>query len=295
LQVIERAVESTRSTIASRGQHLTVSLTSEPIQIEADPARLVQVFVNLLLNAAKYTEGNGRIDVLEERQGDEVLVRIRDTGIGIAPEMLPRIWDLFAQSDRALDRAEGGLGIGLTVARRLAELHGARIEAYSEGLRKGAEFIVILPVLQSGVDARPVAPDSLPQSSALKVLIVEDNADAAESLRVLLDLFGHRVIAVNSGFAAIEAAHGDLPDVMLIDIGLPGMDGYEVARRLRRDPLFKSVVLVALTGYGREEDKRQALAAGFDHHLIKPVNAEALRRFLSQLGTDEPAKPPTLY
>jgi PAS domain S-box-containing protein len=293
-QVIERAVDSTRSFIESRGLRLAVAIAPESIKIEADPARLEQVFVNLLSNAAKYTERHGRIDVLAEHQGDEVLVHIRDTGIGIAPEMLPRIWELFAQGDRALDRAAGGLGVGLTVARRLVELHGARIEAHSEGPGKGAEFVVILPLLSTGEEARSAAPAvSLPQRSA-HLLLVEDNLDIAESLTMLLELLGHRVRTVNDGVAAMEAACADVPDVMLVDIGLPVMDGYEIARRVRRDADLRRVVLVALTGYGREEDKQQALAAGFDYHLVKPVSPEALHAFLAQLGRDGCEKPAAL-
>jgi signal transduction histidine kinase/ActR/RegA family two-component response regulator len=293
--VIEEAVESMRPFIESRGLTLRVALAREPIRVEADPARLEQVFVNLLSNAAKYTKAGGQIDVVVEPQGEEVAVRIRDTGIGIAPEMLPRLWDLFMQADRTLDRAQGGLGIGLTVTRRLVELHGARIEAQSQGLGQGAEFVVTLPALPTMEERRPTAPaESIPQRTA-RVLVVEDNADTAESLTMFLELLGHRVRAAYDGVAALDAARANVPDVMLVDIGLPGMDGYEVARRVRRDPDLKQVVLVALTGYGQEEVKHQAMAAGFDYHLVKPVNPDALHGLVARLGKSTPEDSSTLH
>jgi CheY-like chemotaxis protein len=220
-RIVARAVESTGSLIESRSVHLTVSLPAEPLRVEADPARLEQVFVNLLSNAAKYTEMGGSIDVIAERQGQEVTIRVRDTGVGIAPEMLAHIWELFAQSGQTLDRAQGGLGIGLTVARRLVELHGARIEAYSDGLGQGAEFVVTFPLLPPTTDeTHAVLPSgSIPHA---RILVVEDNVDVAESLTILLELLGHQVRAVCDAIAALEAARADIPDVMLVDIGLPG-------------------------------------------------------------------------
>lgn len=296
--IIDRAVEATRSFIESRGLRLTIAVASDPIRLEADPARLEQVVANVLTNAAKYTEAGGRIDLTVERQGEEALVRVRDTGIGIAAEMLPRIWDLFTQADRAPDRAQGGLGIGLTVARRLVELHGGHVEAHSEGLGKGAAFVVRLPALPPSTteEARPAAlAEVIPQKMA-RVLLVEDSPDAAESTTMLLELLGHRVRAVHDGVTALDAARANVPDVMIVDIGLPGMDGYEVARCVRRDPDLKQVVLVALTGYGREEDKQQALLAGFDYHLVKPVSPDALNGLVSRLGKPETEKkPPTVH
>ncbi|HEY2388348.1 MAG TPA: PAS domain S-box protein [Candidatus Binatia bacterium] len=285
-EVLQRAVESTRSFVEeSRGLQLTVMLAPELIRLDADPARLEQVFVNLLSNAAKYTDAGGHIEVRTVRHGDDVAVHVRDSGMGIAPETLPRIWDLFTQAERTLDRAQGGLGVGLTVARRIVELHGGRIEAHSEGLKKGAEFVVTLPALPATREEvrSPVAPEPLRQKNA-RVLLVEDNPDAAESLTMLLEVLGHRVRTVYDGLAAIDAARANIPDVMLIDIGLPGMDGYEVARCVRRDPDLKHIVLVALTGYGRDEDKKQAMAAGFDYHLVKPVSPEALHGLVTRLA-----------
>jgi len=243
------------------------------------------VFVNLLSNAAKYTEAGGRIDVVAESAGDgRVAVHIRDTGMGIAPEIMPRMWDLFAQADREIDRKQGGLGIGLTVARRLVELHGARIEARSEGVGKGAEFVVTLDALPTAVvEAAAAAADEPTRRGGAHVLLVEDNRDTAESLTMLLDLYGHRVRTVYDGVAALDAASAEAPDVMLVDIGLPGMDGYEVARRIRRETRLRDVTLIALTGYGRDEDRRQALAAGFDHHLVKPVNPDKLNELVTSV------------
>jgi signal transduction histidine kinase/ActR/RegA family two-component response regulator len=290
-EIIQAAVESTRSFVESRGIQLTVALEPDAIQVKADRTRLEQVFVNLLSNAAKYGDAAGRIDVRSERRGEEVAVHVRDTGIGIAAEMIPRIWDLFAQVDRSLDRAQGGLGIGLTVARRIVELHGGRIEVRSEGLGKGAEFTVTLGVLPPTTEATVQSSQApLPRQST-RVLIVEDHPDSAETLTMLLQLLGHRVSSVHDGLAALDAVRAEIPDVMIVDIGLPGMDGYEVARRVREIPGLGQVLLVALTGYGSEEDKRRAMAAGFDYHLVKPVTPEALGGLVARLeksGLDMP-------
>lgn len=291
--IIQRAVEGARTLTESGWRRFTVTMDPEPIRVEADAARLEEVFVNLLSNAAKYTEPDGRIDLVVARDGDRVTVRIRDTGIGIAPELLPRIWDLFVQAERALDRAPGGLGIGLTVARRIVELHGGHIEAFSEGLGKGAEFVVTLPALPVTGDEEgrcEVPAEPVPQRTA-DVLLLEDQPDVAEGLAMLLEFLGHRVRIVHDGMAALDAARADPPDVMLVDIGLPGMDGYEVARRVRHDPDLRHLVLVALTGYGREEDKQKTKAAGFDHHLVKPVDPDVLQDLVSRLGTDESSSP----
>ncbi|HSD11670.1 MAG TPA: ATP-binding protein, partial [Candidatus Binatia bacterium] len=295
-EIMERAVESTRTFIESRGIRLAVGLASDSIRVEADPARLEQVFVNLLSNAAKYTDAGGRIDVTSERQGEDVAVRVRDTGIGIAPDMLPRIWDPFTRGDLGVDRAQGGLGLGLTIARRLVDLHDGRIEAHSQGFGRGAEFVVTLPVSPAATEeAGQTAPAGLLQPRSARVLLVEDNPDTAESLSMLLEVLGHSVRSVYDGVTALDAARADLPEVMIVDIGLPGMDGYEVARRVRRDPDLKHLTLVALTGYGREEDKQRAMAAGFDHHLVKPVTPDALDALVARLGKEEPEIPITVH
>jgi signal transduction histidine kinase/CheY-like chemotaxis protein len=281
--VIERAVEGTRSFIEDRGHALSVSLAAEGMQLEGDPGRLEQVVTNLLTNAAKYTAPGGRVEVVAERQDEEAVLSVRDTGIGIKAEMLPRVFDLFAQSERTLDRAEGGLGIGLTIVRQLVELHGGRVEARSEGPGQGAEFVVRIPAppLPEEQEETPAAPRSRVRA---RVLVVEDNPDAAEALGMLLDVLGHRVRVVHDGPAALRAARMDSPDIVLVDIGLPGINGYEVARRMREQPGTEKTVLVALTGYGREEDKQRALAAGFDHHLTKPVEVDALEELVAQVG-----------
>ena len=293
--VVEQAVESIRPFVEMRGLSLIVTLPSQPVQVEADAARLEQVFVNLLSNAAKYTDAGGRIDVVAACIGDgQVAVGIRDTGMGIAPEMLPRMWDLFAQSDRGIDRKQGGLGIGLTVARRLVELHGARIEARSDGVGKGAEFVVTLaasPAAEGDADATAVARAEPTRRASARVLLVEDNRDTAESLTMLLHLHGHRVRTVYDGSSALDAVRAEAPDVMLVDIGLPGMDGYEVARRIRGDARLRDVLLIAVTGYGRDDDRHRALAAGFDHHLVKPVNPGTLDALLASLRRPEASGP----
>jgi CheY-like chemotaxis protein/two-component sensor histidine kinase len=297
--VLQRAIEATRSLVEERRHTLSLALPSDDVLLEADPARMEQVVTNLLANAAKYTEPRGRIAVSAERQDETAMVRVRDSGIGIAPEVLPRVFDLFTQSDRALARSDGGLGVGLTVARRLVELHGGRIEARSDGVGRGAEFVVWLPALRPVVEepAAPAAPPPPPGPRA-RVLIVEDNADAAESLAMLLELLGHHVRIVHDGAAALAEARADAPDVMLVDIGLPGMDGYAVARAIRDDAALGAITLVALTGYGREEDRLRTVAAGFDHHLVKPVDIDKLQGLVgTRVATrrQDPRRGPTLH
>jgi PAS domain S-box-containing protein len=295
--VLERALEATRALVEGQGHTIDVSFASGDVRVEADPVRLEQVLVNLLTNAAKYTEPGGRIDVRVEGEGAAVRVRIRDSGMGIRPEMLPRVFDLFAQGDRALDRGEGGLGVGLTVVRRLVELHGWRIDAHSDGPGRGAEFTIRLPAVSAADGGASLPAPAVPPRGQVRVLLVEDNPDAAESLVMLLEILGHQVRVVHDGLAALDVAPDFAPEVMLVDIGLPGIDGYEVARRVRGQPDLGGVVLVALTGYGRDEDRRLAFAAGFDHHLVKPVDLTALERLVAGIG-GAPAttgEPPTLH
>jgi signal transduction histidine kinase/ActR/RegA family two-component response regulator len=283
--IVERAVETARPLIEERAHHLTLSLPGNDVLVDGDCARLEQVIVNLLHNAAKYTPPGGTIDVAARCEADEIVLRVRDDGVGISPDLRPRVFDLFAQSERDLNRPQGGLGIGLTVVRRLVELHGGRVEVHSDGIDRGAEFVVRLPVpAAAGAEPDAAAPLSVGGRTA-NVLVVEDNVDTAESLMMLLEVLGHRVRVAHDGVDALGAARQQPPDVMLVDIGLPGMDGYEVARCIRQQPELSAVVLVALTGYGREEDKQCALAAGFDHHLVKPVELDALRRLVTQVGT----------
>jgi two-component system CheB/CheR fusion protein len=279
-----QAVEAARPLIEERGHRLEVALPPAPVRLEADAARLEQVLSNLLNNAAKYTEPGGRIALTAERHGGEVVIRVKDSGIGIRPEMLPRVFDLFQQADRVEGRVSEGLGIGLTLVRRLVELHGGRVTAHSQGPGRGSEFVVRLPLPaeapRAGAGRAARGPVKAP---GRRVLVVEDNPDAAESLALLLRAAGHEVRVAADGPAALEAAAAFRPQVVLLDIGLPKMDGYEVARRLRRGAGRDGLLLVALSGYGQEEDRRRSRAAGFDAHLVKPADLDALQELLAEL------------
>jgi PAS domain S-box-containing protein len=284
--VVERALETARPVLEERAHHLTLALPPGPVDVQGDQTRLEQIVVNLLANAAKFTEPGGRIRVAVEREGASALLSVEDSGVGIAEELLPRIFDLFAQAEAGLARSSGGLGIGLTIVKRLAELHGGTVEARSRGPGTGAEFIVRLPLL-----ARREAPQPPPARAAgaararsARILVVEDNLDAADSLAMLLELLGHEVEVVHDGAAGIERARSYRPELMFVDIGLPGIDGYEVARRIRAEAIAPGVVLVALTGYGGPEYRERALEAGFDHHYAKPVDAPVLRALTESLA-----------
>jgi PAS domain S-box-containing protein len=280
--ILESAVEASRPLLDSKEHAFSLSLPEEPLPILADLTRLDQVFVNLLNNAAKYTDRGGRIELEAEREGENALVRLRDNGRGMAPEFLPRIFDLFTQADRSLARSEGGLGVGLTLVRRLVEMHRGSVEASSPGEGRGSEFVVRLPlaaVSDRNEEPRSRRPATTP---ALRVLLVEDHADSARSLSLLLELLGHEVEVVTDGREALEAVESIRPEVVLLDIGLPGMDGYEVARRLRARG--SKALLVSLTGYGRDADKIRSREAGFDHHLVKPVELETLEKLLASMA-----------
>ena len=282
-EVVAQAVQLSTPLVRRRGQELTIELAPEPLFVDGDADRLVQVLSNLLTNAAKYTDVGGRIRLRVQPFAQEIRISVSDNGSGISPEALPHIFDLFVQADRAIDRTDGGLGIGLTIVRRLVRMHGGRIEARSEGRGRGSEFVIWLPASE-----RPQphgSGDSPPNASAsqgLQVLLAEDNPDVAEMLSAMLEIEGHRVTVVGDGVAAVEAALRDRPDVVLLDIGLPRLSGYEVARRLRTSMGERAPTLVALTGYGREEDRARAEAAGIDHHLVKPVELEQLRVILGR-------------
>jgi signal transduction histidine kinase/CheY-like chemotaxis protein len=273
-EVVGRAVESARPPAEARGQRLEVALPAGPCLLEGDRVRLVQVFSNLLHNAVKYTDPGGHITVRAEWAGEEAVVRVRDNGVGIAPALLPRLFELFVQGDRSAARAQGGLGIGLALVKRLVELHGGAVEAHSAGVSQGSEFVVRLPRRPPPPVPAPVA--AAPAGPSRRVLVVDDNADAALMLTLLLRARGHEVRAAHSGPAALEAAVAFRPEAVVLDIGLPGMDGYEVARRLRTLPELAGALLVALTGYAQEEDRRRARAAGFNQYLIKPVEPDVL-------------------
>jgi CheY-like chemotaxis protein len=284
-EVINQAAEISRPLIDSRRHELHIATPSAPVRIHGDATRLAQVVANLLNNAAKYTDEGGRIDVVVERSGQEIALRVRDTGIGLPPEMAEQVFEPFTQVERSTERTQGGLGIGLTLVRRLVELHEGRVAAHSEGLGRGCEVTVWLPELKE--ETAPSPPPAPPQrtpgrSAKRRVLVVDDNVDAANTMALLLRLAGHDVRTAHDGPSAIDAARTHPPEVILLDIGLPGMDGYEVARRLRASPTLDGCVLVALTGYGQEEDRRRSWAAGFDHHLVKPVEPQSLTELLAE-------------
>jgi CheY-like chemotaxis protein len=284
--ILGRAIETSRPAIDAQRHRLTLSLPPSDVRLQADPTRLAQVIGNLLTNAAKYTDKGGEIFLTTERQGTEILIRVRDTGMGISAELLPHVFDLFIQGDRALARSEGGLGIGLTLVRRLVEMHGGTVEAHSAGAGKGSEFVVRLPALAE--ELRPIEKevcgmDRPNGQRCLSVLVVDDNKDGADSLALLLNLMGHHVHIAYTGFEALESAKAVRPHAILLDIGLPGMSGYEVARQLRDQTVFGSSVLIAMTGYGQKEDMQLSREAGFNHHLVKPVNPDDLRGLLDSL------------
>ena len=289
-EIVERAVDSARPLITQRGHQLFVSLPVNPIWLHADSARLEQVVVNLLNNAAKYTEEGGKIRLTVRQEGDEMVLSVQDTGVGLAPEAISHIFDLFTQADRSLDRAQGGLGIGLALVHRLVEMHRGTVSAQSAGLGEGSEFMVRLPVLHSQPKPPNRKPVKIAEPSAegSRILIVDDNEDSANMLAKLLERSGHATRTAYNGPMTLEIAAEFLPDVVLLDIGLPGINGYEVARRLRQIPHLDRIKIVAMTGYGQESDIRLAQEAGFDSHQLKPINfakvSELLATMLSQPG-----------
>jgi CheY-like chemotaxis protein len=281
---VQSAVEECRPLIGAQSHELTVTLPPEAIHLDADATRLAQVISNLLNNAVRYTEKGGHIWLTAERQGNEAVVSVRDTGIGISAEHLPRLFEMFSQAAPALERSQGGLGIGLALVRGLVELHGGTVEARSGGTGMGSEFIVRLPVVDVSVRHEPQDPaedHGVANGCKRRILAVDDNRDAADSLAVLLRMMGHEARTAYDGLEAVQAAATFQPEVVLLDIGLPKMNGYEAARHIRQQPWGKGMALVALTGWGQEQDKRRALAAGFDHHLTKPVEAVALEEPLA--------------
>jgi PAS domain S-box-containing protein len=290
--VAENAVETARPLIESKGHTLAVSLPPEPVYLDADLTRLAQVFWNLLHNSAKYTDPGGRIELAARREGGEVVVTVRDTGIGIPTEALPRLFEIFSQVDPGLDRAQGGLGIGLALVQGLVEMHGGTVEARSAGVGKGSEFVVRLPVAAGGQRAEDApAAGARATSTGRRVLVVDDNRDGAASLAMMLSLWGHDTRMAHDGLEAIELAEAFRPEVVLLDIGLPRLNGYDTCRRIREQPWGKGMVIVAVTGYGQEEDKKKAEAAGFDYHLTKPPAPEALQRLLAREPAGKPIAP----
>jgi CheY-like chemotaxis protein len=281
--VMTSAIEASRPIIHTFGHRLAVKLPEESVCIDGDLTRLAQVLSNLLNNAAKYTPSGGDIAISADIVRDAVLIRVRDNGIGMSPEMIPHIFEMFTQVDSSLERAQGGLGIGLTLVRLLVELHGGSVEARSEGLGAGSEFIVRLPLYGGPNPRRNMQNINVAESrgsfTQRRILVVDDNSDAAESLSILLQLAGSEVHTSHDGIEALEAVTRVSPDVVILDIGLPGMNGYDVARRIREEHGDR-ILLIALTGWGQEEDRRKSEAAGFDHHLTKPIGLDALREVL---------------
>ena len=284
--ILGHSVEAVRPLVEGRKHELTVSIGGRPLWVEADPTRLEQVVVNLLTNSAKYTESGGHIRLSAGREGDDIVVKVEDDGVGIPPDQLPRMFELFAQGDRSLARSEGGLGIGLTLVKALVEMHGGTIEASSGGPGLGSEFTVRLPAAPAPLRAEPESSRGQATARGLKILVVDDNVDTARGLAKLLGLIGHDVRVAHTGPDGVQAAREHRPEVVLLDIGLPGMDGYEVAAALRRDESTREALIIAVSGYGQDQDRARSKEAGFDHHLIKPVDYDLL---LALLARPEPA------
>jgi PAS domain S-box-containing protein len=287
--IINRAAATVRPLIEQKQHELCLDFPDEPIVLYVDPTRAEQIVANLLTNAGKYTQPGGRVTVRARRQGQEAVINVIDTGVGLPPEMISRVFDLFTQADRTLDRSEGGLGIGLTVARKLAEMHGGTISAASEGLGKGATFTVRFPLsnepIGNGESSAPATP--LCDQEKYRVLVVDDNRDTATSCALLLKKMGHEVETAYDGLAAIEAARTYRPQVLFLDIGLPGMNGYEVARTLREEG-FQNELFVAVSGYGQPDDRRRSREAGFDRHLVKPIDQAVILSTLRDAREKEP-------
>ena len=283
-RVVRNAVEASMQWLEERDQHLAVSIDAERLIADADEVRIGQVVQNLLHNAAKYTPEGGSIRVELRRDGDEAVVLVRDNGIGMTPELLQSAFELFRQAGQDLDRGQGGLGVGLTLVQRLVTLHGGRVEARSEGPGRGSEFIVHLPLRPEPAIVEPASrqadEDAVPSGPPRRVLVVDDNQDAANALRLLLESDGHDVMVAGDGAQGLAMAREHKPEVMLLDIGLPKLSGYEIATRIREDAALRGIMLVAVTGYGQMHDRARASACGFDHHLVKPIEFSALQELL---------------
>jgi PAS domain S-box-containing protein len=280
------AVESVRPLMQAASHELTITLPAVPIMLDADPVRVSQIVLNLLNNATKYTPSGGKIQLSARREGSHAMIVVKDSGIGIPAENLANVFEMFSQLAPAKERAQGGLGIGLALVRGLVELHGGTIAAMSAGPGQGSEFVVSLPVLETASlspEETKVVPALPSGGPALRIVVVDDNKDAADSLAMLLEFNGHNVSTANDGLSGLNLALEVVPDVLMLDIGLPQLNGYEVARRIRQDPRTNGVLLVAISGWGQETDKVEAAAAGFDHHLTKPVDFERLHTILQTI------------
>jgi signal transduction histidine kinase len=295
-RIINSAIETSQPLIDRSEHQLTIHIPQKPLYVDADVVRLSQVFSNLLNNAAKYGKGageHGHIYLTVEETGDAVAVKIKDTGVGIAPSALPHIFEMFTQVGRSLEQSEGGLGIGLALAKRLVEMHGGTIEARSEGLRKGSEFVVTLPLLVSpSIDAASPRSSSTSRGKLKqRILIADDNPDVAEAFEFMLSMLGHEVTTAHDGIDALERAESFRPDVVILDVGMPRLNGYDVARQLRERSWTRDVVLIAITGWGSEKDKKESEDAGFNIHLVKPVDPVSLGHLLESLNGSNGSNP----
>jgi CheY-like chemotaxis protein/two-component sensor histidine kinase len=280
--VVEHAVEASRPQCERAGHQLHVTLPPGPISLNADPLRLAQVFGNLLNNACKYTPPGGNIWLSAERQGSEVALTVKDSGLGIAPEMLHKVFELFTQVGSSMDQSQGGLGIGLSLAKRLTELHGGTLTAHSEGQDLGSEFVVRLPVLLETIMPAAPVPIVVPAPQATRrILVVDDKRDSADSLAMLLGMGGDETQTAYDGVEAVASAAAFRPDVILLDIGMPKMNGYDACRAIRQQPGGRSIAIIAMTGWGQDEDRRKSRDAGFDYHLVKPVDFQQLMMLLA--------------
>ena len=292
-EVLRAAVEASEPLIKAARHELTVETPPAPLWLDADLTRLSQVVANLLNNAAKYTPTGGRLRLSAKAERDSAVIAVADNGVGIAPEMQPRVFELFAQVDQRSERAQGGLGIGLALVRQLVTMHGGTVEADSAGIDQGSVFRVRLPLASAPLEEQPPVPEARPTARALKVLVVDDNVDVAQTVGWMLEAIGHEYRLVHDGREALAAAREFMPDAMLLDIGLPGMDGYEVCRAFRREAAFKDLPIVAQTGWGQDKDKALAAEAGFTRHLVKPVGLSHLEGLLAELLRDPEAQRPS--
>jgi PAS domain S-box-containing protein len=282
--ILDSAAHAVKTLVEGRNHTLEVTTESGNLWVDADPTRLEQIVVNLLNNAAKYSENGGHIQLSGGQESGDIVIRVKDSGIGIPPEKLPEMFQLFTQGDHSSSRSEGGLGVGLTMVKKLVEMHGGNIAAHSEGMGKGSEFVVRMPAAKHA-PSTPTTKGPPLVGRTFRIVVVDDNVDTAKGMAILLQLTGHDVVIAHSGPEAIQAAHIHRPELILLDIGLPGMDGYQVAEQLRQDPRCKDCVIVAASGYGKEEDFHRSSAAGFDYHLVKPIDFNALSLLLAKATT----------
>lgn len=280
---LQAAIEASQPLIEAQQHTLTVEKPVEPVWLEADLTRLAQVLSNLLNNAAKYTPDGGQIGLTVTKMEDKVMISVSDNGSGIPPEMLPRIFELFTQLDHGHARAQGGLGIGLALSRQLVEMHGGTVTVQSEGVGRGSVFTVELPVLEKKVQEESLPQPDEEEMRALQVLVVDDNVSSADTTGQILKMLGHQVTVVHNGREAVDVAREQHPEVIMLDIGMPGMNGYDVCRELRQDPAFQQTLFVAQTGWGQERDRERTREAGFDHHLTKPIDFKELTALLAKV------------